>query len=69
MQLTVLLPKLGGQALETTIYPGRTNRTSCLLHIHDPTNHLTFLVDTGAAVSVVPPSAIDRKAQSVEAAA
>ncbi len=61
MQLTMLLPKLGVQALATTSYPGRTNRTSRLLHIHDPTNHLTFLVDTGAAVSVVPPSAIDRK--------
>ncbi len=35
--------------------------TSRLLHIHAPTNHLTFLVDTGAAVSVLPPSLADRK--------
>ncbi len=49
-----------------TSYPGRTNCTSRLLHIHDPTNHLTFLVDIGAAVSVVPPSAIDRKHRQLD---
>lgn len=55
----MLSPKLAGQALATTSDPGLS--TSRLLHIHDPTNHLTFLVDTGAAVSVLPPSPTDRK--------
>ena len=59
MQPTMLLPKLAGQALATTGAPGLT--TSRLLHIHDTTNHCTFLVDTGAAVSVLPPSPADRK--------
>lgn len=55
----MLSPKLAGQALATTSAPGLS--TSRLLHIHDPTNHRTFLVDTGAAVSVLPPSPTDRK--------
>lgn len=55
----MLSPKLAGPALATTSAPGLS--TSRLLHIHDPTNHLTFLVDTGAAVSVLPPSPADRK--------
>ena len=59
MQPTLLPPKRSGQALTTTSVPGLS--TSRLLHILDPNNHLTFLVDTGAAVSVLPPSATDRK--------
>ena len=54
-----ILPKLGGRSLATTSVPGLP--TSRLLHIHDPTNRLTFLSDTGAAVSVLPPTATDRK--------
>ena len=34
--------------------------------MHDPTNHLTFLVDTGAAISVVPPSSIDKKHRQLD---
>ena len=52
-------PKRIGRTLATTSVPGLP--TSRLLHIHDPTNHLTFLIDTGAAVSVLPPTATDRK--------
>lgn len=36
--------------------------TSCLLHIHNPTNHLTIdLVNTCVAVSVLPPSSTDKQ--------
>ena len=59
MHPTMLLPKLAGQALAATSVPGIS--TSRLLHIHDPSNHLTFLVDTGAAVSVLPPSSKVKK--------
>ena len=52
-------PKRIGRTLATTSVPGLP--TSRLLHIHDPTKHLTFLIDTGAAVSVLPPTATDRK--------
>ena len=52
-------PKLGGRALATTGVPGLT--ASRLLHMHDHTTHLTFLVDSGTAVSVLPPTAADRK--------
>ena len=55
----MLLLKLAGQALAMTSAPGLS--TSRLLHIHDNTNHLTFLVDTSAAVSVLPPSPADKK--------
>ena len=59
MYSTMLSPKLAGRALATTSVPGLS--TSRLLHIRDSTNHLTFLVDTGAAVSVLPPAPTDRK--------
>ena len=59
MRPTLLSPKLTGQPLATTGAPGLS--TSRLLHIHDRINNLTFLVDTGAAVSVLPPSSTDRK--------
>ena len=59
MHSTLLSPKLAGQALQTTSVPDLS--TSRLLHIRDPTNQLTFLIDTGAAISVLPPSPIDRK--------
>ena len=55
----MLSPKLAGRALATTSVPGLS--TSRLLHIRDSTNHLTFLVDTGATVSVLPPAPTDRK--------
>ena len=53
-----------------TYRPDTRNRRQVLLayllvvsymHIHDPINHLTFLIDTGAVVSVLPPTATDRK--------
>ena len=47
-------PKHIGRTLVTTSVPGQP--TSRLLHIHDPTNHLTFLIDTGAVVSVLAPT-------------
>ena len=59
MYSTMLSPKLAGRALATTSVPGLS--TSRLLHIRDSTNHLTFLVDTGATVSVLPPAPTDRK--------
>ncbi len=34
--------------------------TCRLLHITDRSNHLTFLVDTGAQISVLPPTHTDR---------
>jgi len=52
-------PKLGGRALATTSVPSLSN--SCHLLINDPTNHHTFLIDTGATVSVLPPTDTDKK--------
>ena len=36
---------------------------SCLFYVTDRSNSLYFLIDTGAEVSVIPPSATDRKHQ------
>ncbi len=55
------LPKRVYQALAMTNPPGQSSLKCHLLHMHDPTNHLTFLIDTGAAISVIPPSASDGK--------
>jgi len=45
--------KLRGRELATTSVPGLPNNR--LLQIHDPTNHLTFLIDTGMAIRVFCP--------------
>jgi len=45
--------ELGGRALAMTSVPGLSN--SHILYIHDPTNHLTFLIDTSTAINVLPP--------------
>ena len=51
-------PKRPGQPLAATGAPGPN---SCrLLHVTDSINHLKFLVDTGAQVSVLPPTPTDR---------
>ena len=54
----LIFPKRPGQPLAGTSVPGL--HTSRLLHLTDHTNNLTFLVDTGAAISVLPPSPTNR---------
>ena len=51
--------KRSGQALAVTNAPGLT--TSRLLFLTDANSRRRFLIDTGAEVSVVPPSSIDQK--------
>ena len=51
--------KLSGQSLAATSDPGQ--RQSRLLFLTDVNSDRRFLTDTGAEVSVVPPSAADRK--------
>lgn len=61
MQTSLLLRstvKQLGRQLEVTSASGLL--TCRLLHITDRTNNLTFLVDTGAQVSVLPPTTADR---------
>jgi len=63
LQTTViktLTHKLVAQTLVTTS-SSNLSAHNCLLHIHNPTNHLTFLIDTGAAVSVIPRQPIAAK--------
>ncbi len=43
-----------------TGFPGSCTHC-CLLHIHNSSNKLTFLVDTGTTISVLPPSLADRR--------
>ena len=51
--------KLEGQALMVTGVSGLI--PSCLFYIIDSNHNYRFLVDTGAEVSVLPPSPADRK--------
>ncbi len=59
LQLSVKLP---GQALAATSVPGQ--HTSRLFYIKDRLSGFKFLVDTGAAVSVIPPSSSERSHES-----
>ena len=54
--------KQPGQPLITTSTACHLN--SHLLHIKDQDSGLTYLVDTGAAVSVIPPSNLDWRLQT-----
>ncbi len=56
--LTCSAVKRHGQPLMAT--SGSGLYTCRLLHITDRSNHLTFLVDTGAQISVLPPTHTDR---------
>ena len=55
------VPKLPGRSLAATSVAGQSPR-GCLFFIHDHINSLRFLVDTGAEVSIIPPSRADRSA-------
>ena len=56
----MLLPgKQLSQPLMATSVSGQ--QPSCLFYVTDSLTGLCFLVDTGAEISVVPPSALDRK--------
>ena len=59
MQLSVKPP---GQDLAATSVPGQ--HASRLFYLKDHLSHFHFLVDTGAAVSVIPPSSSDRSHKS-----
>ena len=48
-----------GQLLAVMSVPGLT--ASCLLFLTDANSGCRFLIDTGAKVSVIPPSATDRQ--------
>ena len=59
--MSAILPKVGkrsGQSLAATSDPGLP--TSRLLFLKDATTGRRFLIDTGAEVSVIPPSTTDR---------
>ena len=62
MPQTLLLPdgKHSSQSLMVTSVTGQST-SSRLFRIYDPTTTYRFLVDTGAEVSVVTPTAADRK--------
>ena len=51
--------KLTGQALMATSQPGQNN--SRLFFLIDHSLHMRFLVDTGAEVSVIPPTWLERQ--------
>ena len=60
--MSATLPEVGkrsGQSLAATSDPGLP--TSRLLFLTDTTSGRRFLIDTGAEVSVIPPSSTDRK--------
>ena len=62
MQMHTSLLQVGkrsGQPLMAASAPGLIQ--SHLFYITDCSNGLRFLIDTGAEVSVIPPSATDRK--------
>jgi len=60
MQATLFeLRKQAGQALMAAGVPGLL--PSCLFHVTDFSNGFLFLVDTGAEVSVIPPSPTDHR--------
>ena len=61
-QNTILDRKRTGQSLTLTSAP--CNTKSCLYFICDRTSNTCFLVDTGAEVSVCPPSRFDRQCKS-----
>ena len=59
MQTTLLqVGKRSGQPLMASSAPGLL--TTRLFYVTDRSNGFRFLVDTGAEVSVIPPSATDR---------
>ena len=61
MQATLLkVGKRAGQPLMAASVPGLLP-TSRLFYVTDHSTGLHFLVDTGAEVSIIPPSATDRK--------
>ena len=60
--MSATLPEVGkrsGQSLAATSDPGLP--TSRLLFLTDTTSGRRFLIDTGAEISVIPPSSTDRK--------
>ena len=54
-----MVVKRAGRSLAATSVAGHTH-PGRLFHIHDRHNHTQFLVDTGAEVSVVPPTRAER---------
>ena len=58
---TIHTGKRVGQGVAAAYSPGTAHSQSCLFYIRDRTTNKNFLVDTGAAVSIFPPTAQDRK--------
>ena len=52
--------KQGSQAVKAAITPGSSIALGRLLFIRDPATTLSYLIDTGAAVSVIPPRVSDK---------
>ena len=59
-----LVGKLSRQALTATSVPG--SELSRLFYVRDPSTNLRFLVDTGAEISVIPPTLSDRATQRTD---
>ena len=60
-QTLFLFGKRGGQAVEATSASGQTPPQSRRLFVRDRASHTKFLVDSGAEISVIPPTDVDRQ--------